>query len=236
MYEKNSGVGGTWFENRYPGCACDVPSHNYVYSFEPKADFSSVYASSAEICGYFEMFVKKYGLHKHIKESHVVENTRWIESDGTWEVKIKNLLTGESFYDSCNILVHACGYLNKPAWPNVPGLKDYKGVKLHTADYDESVSLEGKEVILIGAGSSAVQTLPAIQSIVKRVKIFIRSPVWVLPDIGTEAATFKSEELQKFKDEPHSLMEMRQNNERTMNSIFSKYFWNMNFTATTDAL
>ncbi|KAI1342701.1 FAD/NAD(P)-binding domain-containing protein [Xylariaceae sp. FL0016] len=223
IYEKNPSVGGTWYENRYPGCACDVPSHNYVYSFEPKADFSSVYASSSEIQGYFEGFANKYDLGKHIALSHAVEKTTWIEDEGKWQVETRNLVTGELIQDWCHILVHACGYLNKPTWPELPGLDSYQGVKMHSADYDPSISLEGKNVLLVGAGSSAVQILPTIQPIVKNVTIFVRSPTWVLPDISTEAGQFSAEEIERFVNEPETVLKLRQDNERTMNSIFSMY-------------
>ncbi|KAI0847154.1 FAD/NAD(P)-binding domain-containing protein [Daldinia vernicosa] len=223
IYEKNPSVGGTWYENRYPGCACDVPSHNYVYSFEQKPDFSSVYAGSDEIQKYFEDFANKYDLNKHIELSHAVQKTTWVEETGQWQVEVKNLNTGKVIHDSCHILIHACGYLNKPSWPKLPGIDDYKGVKVHSADYDRSIPLDGKNVLLIGAGSSAVQILPAIQPIVKNVTIFIRSPTWVLPDISTEAGQFTQEEIEKFKKEPETVLELRQTNERTMNSIFSLY-------------
>ncbi|PWY77304.1 monooxygenase [Aspergillus sclerotioniger CBS 115572] len=223
IYEKNPEIAGTWYENRYPGCACDVPSHNYVYSFEPKSDWSSVYASSSEIRGYFNDFVDKYGLRKHILTSHMVTEARWFEESGRWEVTVTDLTTDQTVHNWCHILVHATGYLNKPSWPELPGLADFKGIKLHSAMYDESVSLEGKNVLLIGAGSSAVQILPAIQPIVNRVKIFIRSPTWLLPDISTEAGKFSQDQIERFVNNPESVMELRQDNERTMNSIFTMY-------------
>ncbi|KAI1106978.1 monooxygenase [Jackrogersella minutella] len=223
IYDKNPEIGGTWYENRYPGCACDVPSHNYTYSFEPKLDFSSVYSGSKEIKSYFQGFIAKYGLQESIKTSHLITETQWDEEEGKWKVGVKDLSTGKVINDWCHILIHATGYLNKPAWPGIPGIENYKGIKLHSADYDESVSLEGKRVLLVGASSSAVQILPAIQPIVKRAKIFIRSPVWVLPDISSESGKFSPQQLQGFINNPQSVLEMRQNNERTMNSIFTMY-------------
>ncbi|KAL2850026.1 monooxygenase [Aspergillus pseudodeflectus] len=223
LYEKNPSVSGTWYENRYPGCACDVPSHNYVYSFEPKPDWTSVYAGSSEIRSYFEDFTKKYGLEKYIRLSHQVTSTRWAEEKGQWEVTATDLSTGETVSDWCHILVHATGYLNKPAWPAIPGLDEYQGVKLHSADYDESVSLKGRDVLLIGGGSSAVQILPAIQPVVKSVTIFIRSPVWVLPDISAEAGEFSAEQIKDFVEHPEKALALRRENERTMNSIFTMY-------------
>ncbi|KAK7716065.1 hypothetical protein SLS63_011125 [Diaporthe eres] len=225
IYEKNPSVGGTWFENRYPGCACDVPSHNYVYSFEPKADFTSVYAGSDEILTYFEGFVQKYSLDKYIRLSHIVEKTTWVDDgqDGRWEVVVKDLTTGQIHHDWCHVLVHATGYLNAPAWPQIPGLDEYEGTKVHSANYDPSISLAGRDVLLVGAGSSAVQILPAIQPIVKSVTIFIRSPTWVLPDISTEAGQYKPEEIEAFVESPQKVLDLRRENERTMNSIFSLY-------------
>ena len=216
-------MGGTWFENRYPGCACDVPSHNYVFSFEPKPDFSSVYAGSKEICGYFQAFVDKYQLQKYLQLSHRIECAEWSEPEGIWNIKARNTQSGELIHDWCHILVQGTGYLNKPAWPTLPSLDLYTGTKLHSANYDESVSLKDKEVLLIGGSSSAVQILPAIQPIAKSVKIFIRSPVWVLPDISSEAAAFSPEQIEAFLKEPNLVLELRQANERTMNSIFSVY-------------
>ncbi|KAL2280752.1 hypothetical protein FJTKL_12265 [Diaporthe vaccinii] len=225
IYEKNPSVGGTWFENRYPGCSCDVPSHNYVYSFEPKADFTSVYAGSDEILTYFEGFVQKYGLDKYILLSHIVEKTTWVDDgqDGRWEVVVKDLATGQIHHDWCHVLVHATGYLNAPSWPKIPGLDEYEGIKVHSANYDPSLSLAGRDVLLVGAGSSAVQILPAIQPIVKSVTIFIRSPTWVLPDISTEAGQYKPEEIEAFVESPQKVLDLRRENERTMNSIFSLY-------------
>ncbi|KEY73043.1 hypothetical protein S7711_06117 [Stachybotrys chartarum IBT 7711] len=223
VYEKNPSVGGTWFENRYPGCACDVPSHNYVYSFEPKADFSSVYAGSEEILGYFENFVEKHGLDKYLKLSHTVKKTTWDENKGHWTVDIENNITGKRHQDWCHILIHACGYLNKASWPQLPGLENYEGVKVHSAQYDTSLSLKDKNVLLIGAGPSAVQILPAIQPIAKSLTIFIRSPTWLLPDISTEGGKFKPEDIESFIQQPETLLELRRTNERTMNSIFTLY-------------
>ncbi|RAL13173.1 flavin-containing monooxygenase [Aspergillus homomorphus CBS 101889] len=223
IYEKNPDISGTWYENRYPGCACDVPSHNYAYSFEPKLDWSSVYAGSAEIRQYFRGFATRHNLWQYIKPSHRVVETRWIEASGQWEVQVTDLASGHLIHDWCHILVHATGYLNQPAWPQIPGWEDYTGIKLHSADYDETISLAGKDVLLIGAGSSAVQILPAIQPIVNRVKIFIRCPTWLLPDISTEAGQFSPEQIARFVEQPESVQRLRLENERTMNSIFTMY-------------
>ncbi|RKL50882.1 hypothetical protein BFJ72_g335 [Fusarium proliferatum] len=222
IYEKNPEVGGTWYENTYPGCACDVPSHNYTYSFEPKADFSSVLASSDEIQEYFEGFAVKYDLLKHIKTEQQVVEASWDQPKGQWNVKVTDLKSETAAEDWCHILIHATGYLNKPAWPSVPGLEKFKGPKLHSAKWDNNVSLDGKDILLIGSGASSVQILPTIQPRVKSAKVFVRTPRWTLPSVNSKKGKFSPEEIEKFVSDPESVMKLRLENERTLNSFFSK--------------
>lgn len=223
IYEKNPKLGGTWFENVYPGCACDVPSHNYTYSFEPKADFSSVLASSQEIQDYFEGFAAKYELPKNIRTLHRVTETSWDPLKGQWHITVTDLQSGKTVDDWCHILVHATGYLNKPAWPSVPGTESFRGPKLHSAEWDESVSLEGKNVLLIGSGASSAQILPAIQPIVKTAKVFVRTPRWTLPSVNSKKGKFSPEEMERFVNEPDAVFNLRLENERTLNSFFTMY-------------
>ncbi|RKL02209.1 putative sterigmatocystin biosynthesis monooxygenase stcW [Fusarium oxysporum] len=223
IYEKNPEVGGTWYENTYPGCACDVPSHNYTYSFEPKADFSSVLASSDEIKEYFEGFAVKYDLLKHIKTEHQVIETFWDQPKGQWNVKATDMKSDTTTEDWCHILIHATGYLNKPAWPSVPGLEKFKGPKLHSAKWDNSVSLDGKDILLIGSGASSVQILPAIQPHIKSAKVFVRTPRWTLPSVNSKKGKFSPEEIERFISDPDSVMKLRLENERTLNSFFTMY-------------
>ncbi|KAF2178052.1 monooxygenase [Zopfia rhizophila CBS 207.26] len=206
IYDRNPEIGGTWYENRYPGCACDVPSHNYTYSFDPKPDYSSVYAGSKEIRSYFEDFVSKHDLRQFIHTSHLVTRAVWVEEKGEWTVEAKSLVTGQTVKSVCDILIHATGYLNKPAWPRVSGLGDFRGVKLHSADYDDRVDLKDRNVLIIGGGSSAVQILPAIQPIVRRAKIIVPTPSWMLPDISTETSTFTPDQIKEFVKKPELLM------------------------------
>ena len=137
-------------------------------------------------------------------------------------MEVKNLASNTAFSDRCHILVHATGYLNNPAWPQVPGLDEYRGIKLHSANYDPQLSINNKNVILIGGGSSAIQILPAIQPLVKQVVIVIRTPSWLLPDISTESREYTAQEIATFGRDPGVVLKLRQENERTMNSIFSK--------------
>ncbi|KAL9122380.1 MAG: hypothetical protein Q9187_001064 [Circinaria calcarea] len=223
IYEKNLGISGTWYENRYPGCACDIPAHNYVYSFEPKHDWSAVYASASEINGYFNDFSKKYKLNKYIKTAHEVYGASWTEQDSQWNIMVRDLDSGQPFKDSCDIFIHASGYLNKWKWPDIQGLRTFSGKMLHTARWDDTVDLNDKKVGLIGNGSSAIQILPKIQPVVNSLKMFIRSPAWVAPTIGTGQRTYSQQEISDFAENPGKLTAHRKASEITMNSLFSVY-------------
>ncbi|KAF8967752.1 hypothetical protein BDZ97DRAFT_1916690 [Flammula alnicola] len=208
-YEKNEDLGGTWWENRYPGCACDVPAHTYTWSFEPNPTWSSVYASSVEIYHYFKNFSDKYGLGKYCKFSHQVSGATWNAKLGRWDVEIKNLVDDTTIQDHCDVLINAAGLLNIWKWPDIDGLMDYKGKLLHTAHWDQSVDLTGKHVGLIGNGSSGIQVLPAISSQADRITTFIRAPAWVSPVQAQEQHVYDDEERRVFETDPEALLKYR---------------------------
>jgi cation diffusion facilitator CzcD-associated flavoprotein CzcO len=133
-------------------CACDIEAHNYTWSFEPKPDWSAVYASSTEIYKYFNDFADKYNLRQYIKTKHQIVGARWNDEKYVWDVEVKNLATGLVVHDSCNILINAGGIFNSWKWPEIPGFDNFRGPKLHSAAWDDSVDLNGKEVALIGNG------------------------------------------------------------------------------------
>ncbi|KAF7187781.1 FAD-binding monooxygenase moxY [Pseudocercospora fuligena] len=228
VYEKNEQVSGTWWENKYPGCACDVPSHNYTWSFEPKKDWSAVYASSAEIYKYFNDFAEKYHLHPYVRTKHQVTGAIWNDEQAGWDISVKDVSTDTEFSDSCDILINASGILNNWRWPAIPGLFDFKGTLLHTANWDENVDLKGKNVGLIGNGSSGIQVLPTIQPHVKHVTTFIREPTWVSPVQGLEQHVFSEEERDTFAKEPGKLTEYRKNIETGLNGQFALFLKNTN--------
>ena len=167
VYEKNEEVSGTWWENKYPGyafalrppewsstnifrCACDVPAHNYTWSFEPKKDFTAVYASAPELFKYFHDFGMKYDLYKFFKCNHQVVGATW--NGDAWDLEIEDRKNNKVIKDQADILINASGILNAWRWPAIPGIHDYKGALLHSANWDHKVSLEGKTVGLIGNG------------------------------------------------------------------------------------
>ncbi|EXJ84555.1 cyclohexanone monooxygenase [Capronia epimyces CBS 606.96] len=226
VYEKNSECSGTWHENTYPGCACDVPAHNYTYSWEPKYDWSAVYAKAPEINQYFNDFAKKNRLEEYIKLQHQVVGAHWNDSRGEWDVQVTDLRSGNVFDARCDILVNAAGILNAWRWPAIPGLHNFQGKLVHSANWDHSVELEGKRVGLIGNGSSGIQILPAIQPMVQKLVHFVRQPTWVSPVQGLEQHIYTEEELQSFRNDPNLLLELRKTNETnldTMTHIFNRY-------------
>lgn len=165
IYEKNTALGGTWHENRYPGCACDIPSHTYTWSFEPKLDWSCTYPPRAEIFDYFNGFADKYNLKQYIKLEHSVEGAAWETRPGRggYKVQVRDHTTGALVEDWCDILINAGGILNNWRWPSIPGLFDFKGKVVHTADWDDTVELDGKRVGVLGNGSvlnTALDTPP----------------------------------------------------------------------------
>ncbi|KAH8594222.1 hypothetical protein B0O99DRAFT_514343 [Bisporella sp. PMI_857] len=224
VFEKNTALSGTWFENKYPGCACDIPAHTYTWSFEPKSDWSAVYAGSEEIYNYFNDFAKKYHLGQYVKLEHQVTGAYWNNEFGGYDVTVRNLTNGRDFRTNCDILINAGGVLNNWRWPAIPGLEKYKGVLLHTANWDETVDLHGKHVGLIGNGSSGIQVLPAIQAQVKHCTTFIREPTWVSPVQGLQQHKYSADEMNEFQHITGSLTKYRKGLEASLNGTFGVYF------------
>ncbi|KAF5316160.1 hypothetical protein D9619_006293 [Psilocybe cf. subviscida] len=223
IYERNEAVSGTWYENKYPGCACDIPAHVYTWTFEPNPDWSSVYAGSDEIFQYFERFADKYNLRKYVKLQHLVSKAVWNAKAGNWDVEVIDTKDGTIINDTCDILVNGTGVLNAWKWPDIPGLDKFKGKLLHTARWDRSIDLDGKHVGMIGNGSSAIQVLPAIYDKVSKITSFIRSPTWVTPIQGVTARKYTNEERQRFATDPETLQQHRKELESGLSSLFALF-------------
>ncbi|KAM0747815.1 putative flavin-binding monooxygenase [Meredithblackwellia eburnea MCA 4105] len=231
IYEKNPEVGGTWYENKYPGAACDVPSHRYQYTWEPNPRWSEFYSPAAEIQRYLHDTAVKYDVMKYIKFETKVTSAIWDEESGKWKLKLRNVKTGEEFEDETNILINAMGVLNDWKWPDIKGIKDYKGILLHTANWDTSVSLEGLNVASIGSGSSAIQLVPAmLQDKVSHIDSYFRSNTWILPRLGAEHMNktadgqliyeYSNEEIETFEKNPEALLEYRRKLEKDVSAAF----------------
>ena len=180
ILEKNTGLGGTWFENKYPGVKCDVPNHFYSYSFKPKLDWSAYFSEGAEIQQYLESCVDQFAIREHIIFGAHVEVATYQAQSSTWKLDVKdNEGVMTSLY--ANAVISATGQLNQPKVPDIPGMKQFTGSCFHTARWETGFDVKGKSVALIGTGASAMQVLPAIADQAAEVKIFQRSPQWAIP-------------------------------------------------------
>ncbi len=180
IVERHDRPGGVWLENRYPGAACDVPSHLYSFSFAPY-DWSRFFAGSREIHAYLEQVATDHDIARHIRFGVEVTEARFDEAAGEWTA-LTVTSSGEIETLRASILISGVGAFNKPRLPNIPGLDTFKGPSFHTATYpDEGVPLEGRNVVLIGNGASAMQVAPAIADTVASLTIVQRTPQWAAP-------------------------------------------------------
>ncbi|OAL43037.1 FAD/NAD(P)-binding domain-containing protein [Pyrenochaeta sp. DS3sAY3a] len=217
IYEKNPDLGGTWYENKYPGIACDIPSHAYQFTFASNPEWSSYYAPGSEIHAYLKAVTKKYDGTKYMRFNRKVLKAEWDDMAGKWHVHVKNTETGEEFVDTADVVCSAVGILNAWKFPNIPGLEDFKGRLIHSASYDPSVDLTGERVALIGAGSTGIQILPKIQPQAKVVDHYVRSRTWIPPaGIGGEGLMDRGgdpltplADLEKFRKDPKAYLEYR---------------------------
>jgi cation diffusion facilitator CzcD-associated flavoprotein CzcO len=179
VYEKNDGVGGTWLENRYPGCACDIPAVNYQFSWKIKT-WEHYYAFSPEILEYFKDIERENQfIDKYIKLKHRVESAKWDDDRGIWCIDVRDLQSGKLLEDEAEFFINAGGVLNNWKWPEIPGLHDFQRKLMHSAAYDVGYSLKGKKVAVIGAGSSGVQIVAAIQKEADQLYHWVKNPIWI---------------------------------------------------------
>ena len=178
-YEKNGDIGGTWLENRYPGCACDVPSVNYQFSWKIKL-WSTYYGYAPEIWEYLKSIERENNfIEKYIKLRHRIEHVEWDQPAGLWRCRVRDLDRDEVVEDSADFFINAGGVLNNWKWPDIPGLHAFGGKLMHSANYERGYDLSNKRVAVIGAGSSGVQIVAAIQSKVQHLYHWVKSPVWI---------------------------------------------------------
>ncbi|KAK7969302.1 hypothetical protein PG996_002260 [Apiospora saccharicola] len=240
IYEKNHDVGGTWLENRYPGCRCDVPSHNYQFSWRPNPEWSNFFASAEEIRQYLCRICDEENMRDSIKTQHRVSGAWWDETRGLWDLSILNLTTGEEFRDEANFIVDGSGILNNWKWPDIEGLQAFQGQLIHTASWPENFDHAGKTVAVIGNGSSGVQLVPSIQPGVKKLYHCIRTPTWIIPPrimtmkvlggpvmqnvLGEvemdEKENFSQAQIEKFKSQPELYKRFVKTVEKDINGTF----------------
>ncbi|KAJ5754168.1 uncharacterized protein N7511_008321 [Penicillium nucicola] len=205
VYEKNADIGGTWFENRYPGCACDIPAHTYQATFEPNKEWSTFYARAPEIHQYWKRVVDKYGCMRYIKLKQQISEAEWDEQNSKWKLQIQDLDSSAIYQDHCDILIQATGALNAWKWPSIPGLHDFKGKLMHSATWDENYDYKGKRVAVVGNGSSGIQIVPALLPDVPHIDHYVRSRTWLAPTFAREEIDKRGEALENFSFTPEEI-------------------------------
>ena len=182
VLERSSGIGGTWYNNRYPGLACDVPSNLYSYSFFQDHDWQRTFARRDEMCAYVEEAARRFGVAHRVVVDAGVDAARWDASAGQW------VLVSKAGIFRARTVIGAVGMFNEPALPAIEGLDTFEGIRIHTAEWPgdaDTAFLEGQRVGIIGAAASALQIVPSIAPVVDELHVFHRTPQWVFPKDDT---------------------------------------------------
>ncbi|MCY1137230.1 NAD(P)/FAD-dependent oxidoreductase [Actinoplanes sp. Pm04-4] len=174
IFEQSAGVGGTWYDNRYPGCEVDVHSHAYSFSFL-KYDWKRTHATQPELLAYAGHVVERFGLTPHLRLNTKVTGLVWEESTSTY-----TLSTADGDSQEFDVVISALGLLSVPRYPEWPGLETFEGPCFHTSRWEEH-DLNGKSVAVVGTGSTAVQIIPSIAPHAGQVHVFQREPGWIEP-------------------------------------------------------
>ena len=181
IIEKNSAVGGSWYENFYPGCGVDTPNHFYSYSFDLNHDWSHFFAKRDELWDYFERAADKYDIRSSIQFDTEVVSAIYQDGNADWKITLRRR-DGSLAELTAKAVISAVGILNRPKLPDIPGRDEFAGLSLHTAQWDKDFDWRGKRVAMIGTGASGQQVGPTIADETARLMIFQRSPHWVVPN------------------------------------------------------
>jgi len=192
IFERAGDVGGTWRDNTYPGCACDVESHLYSFSFAPNPDWTRSFSPQPEIWSYLQRCARDFGVLPHIRFRHEVRESVWDEAAQHWRIE-----TSQGSY-TASVLVSASGALSEPVVPELPGLETFQGKAFHSARWDHDYDLTGRRVAVIGTGASAIQFVPRIQPKVARLHLFQRTPPWIIPRHDRALSEFEHRLFRRF--------------------------------------
>jgi cation diffusion facilitator CzcD-associated flavoprotein CzcO len=201
ILEQASGVGGTWWHNRYPGLSCDIKSHLYAFSFAPKLDWERPYGTRDEILSYLEQVVDEHRLRERIHfETRIVAAT-WDDARSEWTL---TTAAGESFV--FDVVVSSIGMFNELHWPEIDGIDTFAGTMFHSSRWDVDSRLDGARVGVVGSAASAVQLVPEVAKVAGRLFVFQRSANWVLPKEDTPWAP---EQMEEFRTDPETVARLR---------------------------
>ena len=193
IFERSSQVGGTWRDNTYPGCACDIPSFLYSYSFEPNPEWSQAFSPQEEILNYIKKCVTKYDLEKHIKYNTTITKIQFNEPKGNWDI-----WDDQNNKVTVRMIISAAGPFNAPMIPNIKGKDTFEGESFHSLNWNHDYDLSGKKVVVIGTGASAIQFVPEIAPQVEHLTIFQRTPPWIMPKENSEYPESSKKKFRKY--------------------------------------
>ncbi|KAK6822526.1 hypothetical protein PG987_014071 [Apiospora arundinis] len=222
VYDKNDDIGGTWLENRYPGCSCDVPSHTYQYSWNPNPEWTQLYASAQEIHRYLQNTVDDFGLRKHFQFGTECVDAEWNEASCEWIVSTQNVHDRRTITRrKCDVFIYAVGRLNNMKMPDIEGLENFQGPILHTAAWPRDIQLDDKDVAVIGNGASAVQCI----AVTRKVYNIVRNGTWLIPHVfsrnGEAQIDYTDEDFRQWKGDPASYLDFRYRLERQLAAGFA---------------
>ena len=175
VLEKADRVGGTWRDNNYPGCGCDVPSALYSFSFSPSHKWSHLFAKQPEILSYLEDVAAKFDLNKKMEFNNELVSAKWDQDNSLWKLE-----TSKGLYQTKTVMF-TTGPITEPSLPKIKGIESFKGEMFHSARWNHDYDLKGKRIAVIGTGASAIQFIPQVQPLAKELIVFQRTAPWVLP-------------------------------------------------------
>ncbi|KAJ5597825.1 hypothetical protein N7537_007909 [Penicillium hordei] len=193
IYDRNPSLGGTWYENRYPGCTCDLPSHTYQFNWAPNPSWSSLYPPAPEIHKYLEDVADRHNLRRFMTFNTKCILAQWNEYSSKWKVVLCNVVCGEEKTVFADVFVYAVGRLNNYKFPKIEGQKNFRGIQVHTANWPADMTVKDKRVIVVGNGASAIQCVAALQPVVSQIINIARGPTWILPHALAEDGTIQRE-------------------------------------------
>jgi cation diffusion facilitator CzcD-associated flavoprotein CzcO len=217
ILEKGDRVGGTWAQNTYPGCSCDVPVALYQFSFAPAIHWTSTYPSSSEVQAYAEQLVAQFELGPHLKLGTETRTAVWDEATATWTL---TTMDGQTL--RVGAIISALGQLNRPYTPDFDGQQTFKGQSMHSAAWDHDVDLTDKRVGVIGAAASAVQLIPEVAKVARHLTVFQRTPNYVGPR-GDRA--IKPSEVAMLMSDPEAAMEIGARSRQLIFDTADTFFW-----------
>ncbi|KAK3317528.1 hypothetical protein B0T19DRAFT_435146 [Cercophora scortea] len=221
--------GGTWLENVYPGVRCDIPSHVYQSTFEPKLDWSDQFAPGAEIRDYWQSVARKHNVYKYARFNHRVESLTWDEAQSVWLVTVHNTITNVTTTEKADFVLTSIGRFNAWKLPEYPGISEYKGVLRHASDWDSSFDVSNKNVAVIGNGASGIQLVANLQKTVGRLDHYARSKTWIAASWAGDERTlgpqpYTEEQKQLFASDPQAYLAFRKELEDKYWRRFSAFF------------